>query len=215
MGRLLICYVNYIVIIHSFIITRGIKTPTQKKQYRETAVTGRGWPDLFPPKVAAEWVCFVCGRTRIQILAGDRQSQLRFWRLLNMEFANSVPLLWPKHTLTNNTFVVGFEVLTAVVMKSTIFWDIMPCSPLKANRHFRRTYRLHFQGRSISRTRYQHEIMWQAEPCFHAGILLGLYFYPENGGNMFFRNVCWLSTDYTTLCLRRWYSSISVFCFFL
>jgi hypothetical protein len=27
---------------------------------------------------------------------------------------------------------VGFEVLTAVVMKSTIFWDITPCSPLKA-----------------------------------------------------------------------------------
>jgi hypothetical protein len=26
---------------------------------------------------------------------------------------------------------VGFEVLTAVVMKSTIFWDITPCSPLK------------------------------------------------------------------------------------
>jgi hypothetical protein len=23
---------------------------------------------------------------------------------------------------------VGFEVLTAVVMKSTVFWDIMPCS---------------------------------------------------------------------------------------
>jgi hypothetical protein len=26
--------------------------------------------------------------------------------------------------------VVGSEVLTAVVMKSTIFWDITPCSPL-------------------------------------------------------------------------------------
>jgi hypothetical protein len=31
---------------------------------------------------------------------------------------------------------VGFEVLTAVVMKSTIFWDITPCSPLSANRRF-------------------------------------------------------------------------------
>jgi hypothetical protein len=37
---------------------------------------------------------------------------------------------------TDNKFIVGFEVLTAVVMKSTIFWDIMPCSPLKVNRHF-------------------------------------------------------------------------------
>jgi hypothetical protein len=28
---------------------------------------------------------------------------------------------------------VGFEVLTAVVMKRTIFWYITPCSPLKVN----------------------------------------------------------------------------------
>jgi hypothetical protein len=27
---------------------------------------------------------------------------------------------------------VGFEVLTAVAMKNTIFWDIMTCSPIKA-----------------------------------------------------------------------------------
>jgi hypothetical protein len=28
---------------------------------------------------------------------------------------------------------VGFEVLTAVVMKSAIFWDITPCSQLSLN----------------------------------------------------------------------------------
>jgi hypothetical protein len=28
---------------------------------------------------------------------------------------------------------VGFEVLTAVVMNNSIFWDITPCSPLKFN----------------------------------------------------------------------------------
>jgi hypothetical protein len=28
---------------------------------------------------------------------------------------------------------VGFEVLTAVVKKSSIFWDITPCSLLKVN----------------------------------------------------------------------------------
>jgi hypothetical protein len=31
---------------------------------------------------------------------------------------------------------VGFEVLTAVVMKRSIFWDITPGSLLKANRRF-------------------------------------------------------------------------------
>jgi hypothetical protein len=29
--------------------------------------------------------------------------------------------------------LIGFEILTAVVMKSAIFWDITPCSPLKVN----------------------------------------------------------------------------------
>jgi hypothetical protein len=32
--------------------------------------------------------------------------------------------------------LLGFEILTAVVMRSSIFWDIMPCCPLKANRRF-------------------------------------------------------------------------------
>jgi hypothetical protein len=42
---------------------------------------------------------------------------------------------------------VEFEVLTPVVMKSTIFWDITPRSPLRVNRRFGGTYCLHLQGR--------------------------------------------------------------------
>jgi hypothetical protein len=52
---------------------------------------------------------------------------------------------------------VGFEVLTAVVKKSIIFWDITPCNPLKVNRRFGWTYCLHLQGRRISRVRNQRE----------------------------------------------------------
>jgi hypothetical protein len=44
-----------------------------------------------------------------------------------------------------------------VVMKSTIFWDITPCSLLKVNRRFGATYRFHLQGRRISRARNQRE----------------------------------------------------------
>jgi hypothetical protein len=44
--------------------------------------------------------------------------------------------------LNQDSQYIGFEVLTAVVMKSTIFWDITPCSPLKVNRRFGGTYRL-------------------------------------------------------------------------
>jgi hypothetical protein len=62
---------------------------------------------------------------------------------------------------------VGVEVLTGVVMKSTIFWDITLCSPLKVNRRFGRTYRLHLQGRRISRARNQ-----RGSRCLLGGIFL-------------------------------------------
>jgi hypothetical protein len=58
----------------------------------------------------------------------------------------------------NNIYIsVGFEVLTAVVMKSTVFCDITPCSLLSVNRRFGGTSRLHLQGRKISRARNRHE----------------------------------------------------------
>jgi hypothetical protein len=34
-------------------------------------------------------------------------------------------------------YFVGFEVLRATVMRSSIFWDIRPCSPLKVNQSSR------------------------------------------------------------------------------
>jgi hypothetical protein len=45
---------------------------------------------------------------------------------------------------------VEYEVLTAVVLKSSFFWDITSCSPLKVNRHFGGTCHLHLQGQRIS-----------------------------------------------------------------
>jgi hypothetical protein len=35
-----------------------------------------------------------------------------------------------------NLYDTGFEVLTAVVRKSSIFWDITPSSPVKVNQRF-------------------------------------------------------------------------------
>jgi hypothetical protein len=52
----------------------------------------------------------------------------------------------PIATTHCSTFV-GFEALTAVVMKGPIFWYITPCSLLKVNRRFGGTCRFHFQGR--------------------------------------------------------------------
>jgi hypothetical protein len=59
-------------------------------------------------------------------------------------------------------FPVGFGILTAVVLNSSIFWDITTCSPVKVNWLFRGTCRLHLQGRRISQARNQCESRWQA-----------------------------------------------------
>jgi hypothetical protein len=89
---------------------------------------------------------------------------------------------------------VGFEVLTAVVVKFSIFWDITPCSPLKVDRRFGGTYRLHLQGRRISRARNQRESRRQAERC--------VFFDPEDGDDMFHRNVGRPLTDYKALIFK-------------
>jgi hypothetical protein len=64
---------------------------------------------------------------------------------------------------TDFTFV-GFEVFTAVVMKSIIFWDVTPCSLLSCNRRIGGTYRLHLQGRRNNFSKNQQASRWQA--CF-------------------------------------------------
>jgi hypothetical protein len=50
---------------------------------------------------------------------------------------------------------VGFEALTAVVMKTYIFWDITPCSPLKVSRRFGGICH-HLQRWRVSQDRNQH-----------------------------------------------------------
>jgi hypothetical protein len=45
-------------------------------------------------------------------------------------------------------------------MKNTVFWDITPFSPLKVTRCFGETYRLHLQGRRISRAEFCLDLLW-------------------------------------------------------
>jgi hypothetical protein len=88
-------------------------------------------------------------------------------------------------------------------MKSTIFWDITPFSPLSVNRRFGGTYRLHLQDRKNKFTK---------KAC--SRVSCWTYFLdPEDGGDMFLRNVCWHSMDYMALYPRRWYS-LYMLCYF-
>jgi hypothetical protein len=68
-------------------------------------------------------------------------------------------------------------------MNISLFWEITPCSPLKVNRHFGGTCRLHLQGLKVSQAINYHEAASK-----QAGVLC-LHFSSENGGDMFFRKV--------------------------
>jgi hypothetical protein len=53
----------------------------------------------------------------------DVLEELHNWRLLK------------KGSAPNCSIYIEFEVLTVVVTKSYVFWDITPCSPVKLNQH--------------------------------------------------------------------------------
>jgi hypothetical protein len=72
-------------------------------------------------------------------------------------FISQVNMLLTYPAGFNMLFFVGFEVLTADVMNSSIFWDITRCSPFKVNRHFGGTCCLHLHGRRKSQARNQRE----------------------------------------------------------
>jgi hypothetical protein len=87
---------------------------------------------------------------------------------------------------------VEFEILTEVVMKSSVVWNITLCRPMRVNRSLRGTYRLHLQGRRISQARNQREAC-RKELASRVALLatcfmLGLFFDLEDGGDMFLRN---------------------------
>jgi hypothetical protein len=63
-------------------------------------------------------------------------------------------------SLTLSRQNVGAEVLTAVVMKISVFWDISP------------------------------QLYVEIQPTFNTGFLFGLLSNPEDGGDMFFQTIC-------------------------
>jgi hypothetical protein len=84
---------------------------------------------------------------------------------------------------------VRFEIFTAVVMKSIIFWDVTPCSPLT----FCFLYISGFPARSL----------FCLPPAYLLVLAEIIFFDPEDGGDMFLRNVGCNSTDYTASQPRR------------
>jgi hypothetical protein len=54
--------------------------------------------------------------------------------------------------------LIGVEILTAVTMKNTIFWDGTMCSPVQVHQHFGGMYCLHFKARRVSQISNQQDL---------------------------------------------------------
>jgi hypothetical protein len=109
---------------------------------------------------------------------------------MSVKFSESIRLPIPedsplhKHWLellkTNLKYDVGFEVPTAEVMTNSVFYSLMPYSPLKISR---------------------------VSDDYVLGFSIGLLTTPENGGNIFLRNIGCLPTDLREECtstVRDW-----------
>jgi hypothetical protein len=68
-------------------------------------------------------------------------------------------------------------------MKYTIFWDVTPSRMVEVHQCFGGTYCLHIQSKEVMSKKRA------ASEALLAGCLLGLLFDPEDGGNMFLRNL--------------------------
>jgi hypothetical protein len=82
---------------------------------------------------------------------------------------------------------VGFEVLTAMTVKNTVLWVLLPCT-MEKDQTFGGT-KLHFQGRTVSQARNQQT---QVASSAYFGFLLVLLFFPENGGIIFPQKLAFL-----------------------
>jgi hypothetical protein len=86
---------------------------------------------------------------------------------------------------------IRFDVLTAIVMKSFIFWDTTPCSPFIVDRRSEE-YVVPSSGsknKPPPPKKNIYKLMALLATCLRPGFLLGLFFVPEDGGDMFLPNV--------------------------
>jgi hypothetical protein len=140
-----------------------------------------------------------------------------------------IPRFYAIVVLQKKTQRVKLHKSNIIFLKSIIFWDMTPRSPLSCTRCFGGTYHLHLQSRRISSAN-QRASRWQAE-CSPVGrpVYIGNRGYNSVpigssldrmklwtlmdqimgpiGSDTFLRNVGCNPTDYTASYPRRWYSS--------
>jgi hypothetical protein len=96
-----------------------------------------------------------------------------------------------RHDVQNNK-----PLRTDTLLKSSVFWDVTPCSPLKVNHRFGRICRLQPRGRRVIQT----ISLLPASPRFIASLILLPWRWRCD---MFLWKVGWLSTLESKLCYNR------------
>jgi hypothetical protein len=81
------------------------------------------------------------------------------------------------YNLPNFSKLTGAEFLIAVVMNSSILWDIMPCDQLYIHRCFAGRCHLHLQGRRKSQARCQREVVNKCQKKKKNMVLMYLVLY--------------------------------------
>jgi hypothetical protein len=107
---------------------------------------------------------------------------------VSQPYGPSQPVTGIALLFTNENYV-GFEILIAVTTKSTIFWNVTPCSPSEFYQAFGGTYFLHLHGRKV------YSDLLVAVVC--------LLIDPEDGGSIFIRKLGKLPQGYTVSYPRR------------
>jgi hypothetical protein len=72
------------------------------------------------------------------------------------------------------TYHSGLQVLRVVTVKSTLVWDVKPCSPLEVRRLFGGTYCLQFRGGRLRNPSYHQEEDGKQNYMHLAGYFLAL-----------------------------------------
>jgi hypothetical protein len=102
-----------------------------------------------------KWTLIVCFRPLHRLLynnvqvkchATNSMEQSTPWEVDTCSVDQEIHhVLW-NTKIHNNPSQVIFQVLTAVSMNMTAFWDTAPCSLVEVDRRFRGAYSLHYQG---------------------------------------------------------------------
>jgi hypothetical protein len=142
--------------------------------------------DLYPEDGGIEFLreiirLLTAKRKKLRFFGTDCEFRSLLWCYLYTEDGGRMFLRNPVKLMTD---ISG---LTAVIMKTVVSCDVIsvlkmnaPCSLLKVNRYFWRTYLLHICGRRV-----KENIVLS---LIHVDFLVVLPFSPEDGGDMFLRN---------------------------